>query len=60
MLAGSKFTGPNSLPHGPIGEIAKRFSSPLMRRLSEPYEMQATLASNGWTAFRFYFPAARS
>jgi hypothetical protein len=36
MLAGSKLTGPNGLPHGPIGEIAKRFSSPLMRRLAEP------------------------
>src|SRR6516225_3232888 len=55
MLAGSKFTGPNGLPHDPICEIAKRFSAPLMRRLPEPYEMQAALASNGWTAFRFIF-----
>jgi len=61
MLAGSKFTGPNGLPHGPIGEIAKRFSAPLMRRLPEPYEMQAALiASNGGTAFGFYFPASRA
>src|SRR5215471_11236829 len=52
MLAGSKFTGPNGLPDGPICEIAKRFSAPLMRRLPRPYEMQAALiASNGWTAF---------
>jgi hypothetical protein len=59
MLAGSKFAGPNGLAHGSICEIAKRFPAPLMR-LPEPYEVQATLASNGWTAFRFYFPAARS
>ena len=60
MLAGSKFTGANGLPHGPICEIAKRFSAPLMRRLPEPYEMQAVLASNGWTALGFYFPASRA
>jgi hypothetical protein len=60
MLAGSEFTGPDGLPHGPICEIAKRFAAPLMRRLPEPYEVQAALASNGWTAFGFYFPAFRS
>src|SRR6516162_939459 len=60
MLAGSEFTGANGLPHGPIREIAKRFSAPLMRRLTEPYEMQAALASNGWTALGFYVPASRS
>jgi hypothetical protein len=60
VFAGPEFAGPNGLPHGPIGKIAKRFSAPLMRRLPEPYEMQAALASNGWTALGFYFPASRA
>jgi hypothetical protein len=59
VFAGPELAGPNGLPHGAIGKIAKRFSTPLTRRCAANRVQAALTASSGPAGFGFDLAAFR-